>query len=101
MKRGKSNSGDRQRPVATEARPEAAGVRREQSGGDERLAGEALLDKVAIARRLGVKPRTISDWVTQGRLPAYRLGPYLRFKWSDVEAHLDRTCRVTSEGSGE
>lgn len=53
----------------------------------------AYLTKGEVARRLGVKPKTIGEWANQGRLPAYRLGPYLRFKWAEVEAHLAATCR--------
>jgi hypothetical protein len=29
-----------------------------------------------------------------GRLPAYRIGIYLRFKWAEVEQHLAATCKV-------
>jgi excisionase family DNA binding protein len=60
------------------------------------VACEGYLDKVAVAKRLGVKPKTVGEWANQGRLPAYRLGPYLRFKWAEVEAHLAATCRVAA-----
>ncbi|MCW5552145.1 MAG: helix-turn-helix domain-containing protein [Verrucomicrobiae bacterium] len=65
-------------------------------GSEPVVASEGYLDKVAVAKRLGVKPKTVGEWANQGRLPAYRLGPYLRFKWAEVEAHLAATCRVTS-----
>lgn len=55
---------------------------------------ESFLDKVAVAKRLGVKPKTVGEWANQGKLPAYRLGPYLRFKWAEVEAHLAATCQL-------
>jgi len=57
---------------------------------------EGYLDKAAVAKRLGLKPRTISDWVRQGKLPAYRFGRYLRFKWDEVERALAATCRVAT-----
>lgn len=63
-------------------------------GSDVAVASEGYLDKVAVARRLGVKPKTVGEWANQGRLPAYRLGPYLRFKWAEVEAHLAATCQL-------
>ena len=57
-------------------------------------ANEVYLDKVAVARRLGVKPKTVGQWANQGKLPAYRIGSYLRFKWAEVEQHLAATARV-------
>lgn len=60
-------------------------------------SGEGYLDKVAVAKRLGVKPKTVGEWAKQGKLPAYRLGPYLRFKWEEIEAHLAAECRVTRQ----
>jgi excisionase family DNA binding protein len=57
-------------------------------------ASEGYLDKVAVAKRLGLKPRTVGEWAKQGKLPAYRLGPYLRFKWAEVEQHLAATCQL-------
>jgi excisionase family DNA binding protein len=59
-------------------------------------AGEGYLDSVAVAKRLGVKPRTVGEWAKQGKLPAYRVGRYVRFKWAEVEAQLAETCRVGS-----
>lgn len=61
--------------------------------GDGIAASETYLDKAAVAKRLGVKPKTVGEWANQGKLPAYRLGPYLRFKWAEVEQHLAATCR--------
>ncbi len=64
---------------------------------DPVAAADGYLDKVAVARRLGVKPKTVGEWAKQGKLPAYRLGPYLRFKWAEVEAHLAATCQLKSK----
>ena len=55
---------------------------------------EGYLDKVAVAKRLGLRPRTVGEWAKQGKLPAYRVGACLRFKWAEVENYLDDTCRV-------
>lgn len=57
---------------------------------------EGFLDKAAVADRLGIRPRTVGEWAKQGKIPAYRIGNYLRFKWAEVESHLAATCRVTN-----
>ena len=57
-------------------------------------SNERWLNACDIAGRLGIKPRTVTLWVRQGRLPAYRLGRYLRFKWDEVEHALTATCKV-------
>lgn len=62
----------------------------------EASPSNVYLTKGEVAKRLGVKPKTVGEWANQGRLPAYRLGPYLRFKWAEVEAHLAATCRVAA-----
>jgi excisionase family DNA binding protein len=56
-------------------------------------AGELLLDPKGVGQRLKLSPRTVSEMANDGRLPAYRIGIYLRFKWAEVEAHLAATCR--------
>jgi excisionase family DNA binding protein len=57
-------------------------------------AGEQLLDPKEVGKRLGLSPRTVSEMANAGRLPAYRIGIYLRFKWAEVETHLAATCKV-------
>jgi excisionase family DNA binding protein len=47
-----------------------------------------------VAARLHIRPRTVALWAQQGRLPAYRLGNYLRFRWDEVENALAASCRV-------
>ena len=56
--------------------------------------GEGYVDKVAVALRLGVSPRTVSEWANEGKLPAYRIGRWLRFKWPEVEEHMADKFRV-------
>ena len=63
--------------------------------------GEQLLDPKGVGLRLIMSPRTVSDMANAGRLPAYRIGVYLRFRWVEIEQHIMATCRVTSEGRGE
>ena len=47
-----------------------------------------------VAVRLGIKPRTVALWARQGRLPAYRVGRYLRFRWEEIENAMAAKCRV-------
>ena len=59
-------------------------------------ASEQLLDAKEVGKRLKVSPRTVKEMANKGRLPAYRIGIYLRFKWDEVEKHLADTCRLAS-----
>lgn len=64
------------------------------------VASAAYLTKGEVAKRLGVRPRTVGQWAKLGKLPAYRIGPYLRFKWAEIESHLGQTCRVRASEIG-
>lgn len=57
-------------------------------------ASERWLNVNDVAARLGIKPRTASLWARQGRLPAYRVGRYLRFRWEEIESAMAAKCRV-------
>lgn len=59
---------------------------------------EGFIDKAQLAQRTMMSPRTLEDWMRQGRLPYYKLGRAVRFKWSEVEQHFTQTCRV---GAGQ
>ena len=68
-----------------------------QSGvaGEGNLAGaEPFINKAEAARRLGIAPRTLDQWLHDGRIPFYRIGHSCRLRWSEVQAHLAATCRV-------
>ena len=55
---------------------------------------EEFIDKPEVGKRLGMRPRTVDDWMKRGLLPYYKVGRSVRFKWSEIEAHLGQTCRV-------
>lgn len=55
---------------------------------------EPFLDKREVGRRLRAASRTVEDWMRRGLLPYYRVGGSVRFKWSEIEAHLSQHCRV-------
>jgi excisionase family DNA binding protein len=52
--------------------------------------GECLLTAIEVARRLGVSERFVRDHTSRRspKIRAVKLGPLLRFRWSDVETFL-------------
>jgi len=72
---------------------------------DQELVGagtrpfEEFIDKPEVGKRLAMRPRTIDDWMRRGLLPFYKVGRSVRFKWSEVEAHLEANCRVCHGGA--
>ncbi len=69
-----------------QTRPRPAG---DPVGGAE--PQERLLTAKEISPRLFIQPRTVALWARQGRLPAYRIGRKLGFKWEEVERALPKT----------
>jgi excisionase family DNA binding protein len=68
---------------------------KEVSGtGTDKAPVEEFINKSEVARRLGRTLRTIDNWMRRGLLPYFKIGRSVSFKWSDVESHLARTCRV-------
>lgn len=55
---------------------------------------EPYIDKVEVARRLRKQVRTIDNWMRDGKLPYFKIGRSVNFKWSDVEAYLAAHFRV-------
>ena len=55
---------------------------------------EGFIGKTEDARRLNKTIRTVDNWMQRGLLPYYKIGRSVEFKWSDVESHLQQTCRV-------
>jgi len=56
---------------------------------------EEFLTKSQIAVKLQVTGRTVDNFMARGILPYFKFGQRMvRFRFSDVQAHLDRTCRV-------
>lgn len=62
---------------------------------------ESLLDADDVGRRLKLSPRTVADMANEGRLPAYRIGIYLRFKWADIEQFLSANCKLATQGGAQ
>lgn len=58
-----------------------------------------LLTKEEAARFLRVTTRGLEKWMAQRRVPFFRIGKKsVRFKLSDLEAHLEEKCRVATQG---
>jgi excisionase family DNA binding protein len=57
-------------------------------------APEPFIDKLEVAARLGVRPRTVDDWMKRGLIPYYKPGHYVRFRWSEIQVFLAQNSRV-------
>ena len=55
---------------------------------------EPYIDKTEVARRLGVQVRTIDNWMRQGKIPFFKIGRAVKFKWSDVDAFVHQRFRT-------
>ena len=62
------------------------------------VAGEPFIGKREAAERLGIRPRTLDQWLHDGRVPFYRIGRSCRLRWSEVQAHLAAMARVCRRG---
>lgn len=61
---------------------------------NQAAVAEPYIDKKEVARRLGLRGRTVDDWMRRGLLPFYKPGHFVRFRWSEVQAHLRQICHV-------
>lgn len=50
---------------------------------------DCLLNKLQVAARLGVSPRTVDIWMAAKRLPFLKIGRTVRFRWETVIAALE------------
>jgi len=60
---------------------------------------EPLVSKKEVAKHLGVQVRTVDNWIGRGYIPYYKVGRSVRFRLSDVQAHLDQRHRIDRGGS--
>jgi excisionase family DNA binding protein len=60
-----------------------------EAGGRQRL-----LTKAESAHYCHVQTRTIDNWMKRGLIPYYKIGKAVRFRLEDIQAHLDKTCRI-------
>lgn len=57
------------------------------------------LSNEEAAEVLGIKPRTLDNWCTNGKIPYYRPGAKRRFKREDLDAFIEST-RHEAQGGG-
>jgi excisionase family DNA binding protein len=50
---------------------------------------DQLLTASEVADMLGFAAGTIVDWAEAGKVPAFKLGGRLRFRWSEVSEWLE------------
>ena len=55
---------------------------------------DEILAKHETADRLKISMRTLDQWMRSGRVPFLKIGKTVRFRWLDVLAQLQHTCRV-------
>jgi len=60
-----------------------------------------MLNRIAAAQFLGIKPQTLASWATTGRyaVPFFRVGKSVRYRVSDLEAWLAARRAGVDEGS--
>ena len=56
---------------------------------EDNYTPSALMSLPQVARYLGMKERTIYNWVQAGKIPAFKLGATWRFRRSEIDAWLE------------
>jgi excisionase family DNA binding protein len=51
---------------------------------------DELLTKQELASRIKLSIRSVDEWMRLGRIPYLKCGKAVRFRWSDIIAHLER-----------
>ncbi len=77
--------------IAEPQGPTRTGRRGRETGDGKRPPTEPFepfITKLAVAERLQVEIRTVSRLMCRGVLRYYKVGPMVRFKWSEVESDL-------------
>lgn len=72
-------------PVRRKRRPTESKLMNDQLN---RNQDEALLTKRQLSPKLQKSPRTIDNWMKDGRLPFLKVGRTVLFSWPDVLASL-------------
>jgi excisionase family DNA binding protein len=59
---------------------------------------EPFIDKRECAKRLGKSLRTLDTYIATGRIPYYKTGHCVSFKWSEVDRHWTQNYGVCLSG---
>ncbi len=68
-----------------------------QSVSESRVATSRLLSVAEVAEIIGVSKKLIQQWIDEGLLPAFRLGPQtrvIRVREADLEAFIQSHIRA-------
>jgi excisionase family DNA binding protein len=77
-------------PAVRVAQPEAGSLSGLSGGASAAaMSGERLLTAAELAEMLGFSAATVVDWAEAGKVPAFKLGGRLRFRWSEVSEWLE------------
>jgi excisionase family DNA binding protein len=57
---------------------------------------EGFIGKPEVALLLNKTVRTVDNWMARRIVPYYKMGRCVRFRWSEIEAHLQANHRVNS-----
>ena len=63
-------------------------------GLDANTQTDDILEKTETADRLKISTRTLDEWMRKRRVPYLKIGKTVRFRWTDVVAHLEQNCRM-------
>jgi excisionase family DNA binding protein len=63
--------------------------------------GQKYVTRVELAQILRISVRKVDSMIAEREIPVLRLGKSVRFRWCEVEAHLEAKCRVEAEGTDE
>ena len=55
---------------------------------------DRLLTKEQAAEMFQVSTRTVESWMAAQRIPYFKIGRVVRFRWKDVMDHLTKTSYV-------
>ena len=59
----------------------------------EKQFDKEFLTMEDVAKLLHVAPRTIYNWTVDRKIPFYKIGGAIRFKWSDLEGWVEKGKR--------
>ena len=57
-------------------------------------AENVYISKLTLAARLEVSPRTLENWVAKQLIPCVKIGHTVRFNWTAVQSHLEKSKPV-------
>ena len=57
---------------------------------------ESFITRAELAARLGKHLRSVSLLMKRRVIPYYKIGRNVRFKWSEVEAQVQKRCKVAA-----